>query len=259
MNEEELIFKKEGSIAILTINREKALNALNRDVLLKMEEIFSLLEREDGVVVVVITGAGKKAFVAGADVREIKEAGDKRSELIHKGQEILFKIRNSEKVVIAAVNGYALGGGFELAMACDLRIASENARFGFPEVKLGLMPGYGGTQLLPRLAGVGRAKYIIFSGEMLTATEAYQFGVIEKVVSSEALMEEVNALAQKIALNGPFAVKACKRAINRGIELPLPDALRLELKEYDRIAQSQDAEEGINAFLEKRAPTFKGR
>ncbi len=259
MNGEELIFKKEGPIATLTINREKALNALNRDVLLKMEEMFSALEHEDGVVVVVITGSGKKAFVAGADIKEIKEAGDKRTELIRKGQEVLFKVRNSEKVVMAAVNGFALGGGFELALACDIRIASENARFGFPEVKLGLMPGYGGTQLLSRLAGIGRAKYMIFSGEMLTAAEAYQFGLVEKVVSGDALMEEVNTIAKKISSNGPFSVKACKRAINRGIELSLMDALKLELEEYDKVSHSQDAEEGINSFLEKRTPSFKGR
>jgi enoyl-CoA hydratase len=259
LNEKDLIFKREGPIVTLTINREKALNALNQNVLSQIEKIFSELESEDEVIVVVITGAGNKAFAAGADVREIKEAGDKRTELISQGQRVLSKIRNSEKVVIAAVNGYALGGGFELALACDLRIASENARFGFPEVKLGLMPGYGGTQLLPRLAGVGKAKYLIFSGEMLTATEAYQFGLVERVVSSEALMEEVNTIAKKIASNGPFAIKACKRAINRGIECPLVDGLKIELEEYDRVSHSQDAEEGINSFLEKRTPTFKGR
>ncbi len=259
MDGEELIFKKEGSVATLTVNREKALNALNSDVLLKMEEIFSTLEYEDGIIVVIITGAGNKAFVAGADVKEIKEAGNKRTEIIRKGQEIFYKIRNSSKVVIAAVNGYALGGGCELAMVCDLRIASENARFGFPEVKLGLMPGYGGTQLLSRLVGVGKAKYMIFSGEILTAADAYHFGLVEKVVRSETLMEEVSLLAKKIASNGPFAVKACKRAINKGIELPLLEALMLELKEYDRVSHSQDAEEGIASFLEKRPPTFKGR
>jgi enoyl-CoA hydratase len=197
--------------------------------------------------------------VAGADVKEIKEAGDKRTELIRNGQEIFSKIRNSSKVVIAAINGYALGGGCELAMACDIRIASENARFGFPEVKLGLMAGYGGTQLLPRLLGPGRAKYIMITGEMLTAAEAYQFGLVEKVCKSEDLMEEVKALAKKIITNGPFAIKACKRAISRGMNLPLDDALRLELEEYSKVAHSKDAEEGIAAFLEKRKPTFKGR
>ena len=259
MSQEDLTFRKEGNVSYITIHREESLNALNGSILMKLDQIFSDLEYEDEVLVVVITGAGRKAFVAGADVREIKEAGDKRTELISKGQEIFSKIRNSSKVVIAAVNGFALGGGCELALACDIRIASENARFGFPEVKLGLMPGYGGTQLLPRLTGIGRAKYIIFSGEMFTAVEAYQFGLVDKVVSSDTLIEEVNGLAKRIAANGPFAVKACKRAINHGNQLLLDDALRLELQEYNKVAHSKDAEEGIAAFLEKRRPSFKGK
>ena len=259
MSQEDLTFRKEGNVAYITIHREESLNALNGSILMKLDQIFSDLEYEDEVLVVVITGAGRKAFVAGADVKEIREAGDKRTELISKGQEIFSKIRNSSKVVIAAVNGFALGGGCELALACDIRIASENARFGFPEVKLGLMPGYGGTQLLPRLTGIGRAKYIIFSGEMFTAVEAYQFGLVDKVVSSDTLIEEVNGLAKRIAANGPFAVKACKRAINHGNQLLLGDALRLELQEYNKVAHSKDAEEGIAAFLEKRRPSFKGK
>lgn len=259
MSQENLTLGKEGNVAYITIHREESLNALNGSILMKLDQIFSDLEYDDEVLVVAITGAGDKAFVAGADVREIKEAGDKRTELITKGQQIFSKIRNSSKVVIAAVNGFALGGGCELALACDIRIASENARFGFPEVKLGLMPGYGGTQLLPRLTGMGRAKYVIFSGEMFTAVEAYQFGLVDKVVSSDTLKEEVSALAKKIAANGPFAVKACKRAINHGIQLLLDDALRLELQEYNKVSDSKDAEEGITAFLEKRRPNFKGK
>lgn len=259
MNEEEVIFRKDGAVAHVMVNREKALNALNSHVLARLDQIFSALENEEEVSVVVITGAGQKAFVAGADVREIKEAGDKRAELVRRGQEILSKIRNSSKVVIAAVNGFALGGGCELALACDMRIASEDAKFGFPEVKLGLMAGYGGTQLLPRLTGAGKAKYVIFSGEMITAHEAYQFGLVEKVVRCDGLMEEVNALANKIAANGPFAVKACKRAINRGVDLPLNEALRIELEEYGGVARSMDAEEGLAAFLEKKPPKFKGK
>ena len=252
MDEEDLILTKEGAIAYITINREKALNALNSATMQRLEQIFSDdLEVDDKVVIVVITGAGQKAFVAGADVKEIKEAGDKRTELIKKGQEILSRIRNSNKVVIAAINGYALGGGCELAMACDIRIASENAMFDFPEVKLGLMPGYGGTQLLPRFIETGKAKCMMFTGEMLTAADAYKFGLVEKVCKSESLLEEVNTLARKIATNGPLAVKACKKAINRGIGLPIDDALKLELQEYDKVARSKDAEEGIAAFLEK--------
>jgi len=256
---EEVIFRKEGAVAYIIINREKALNALNSSVIAELEQIFSELEHKDEVLIIIITGSGSKAFVAGADVKEIKEAGEKRTELIRRGQEVLFKIRNSSKVVIAAVNGFALGGGCELALACDIRIASENAKFGFPEVKLGLMAGYGGTQLLPRLIGTSKAKYVMLTGEMLTASEAYQFGLVEKVCSSESLMSEVNALARKIALNGPFAIRAYKRAIHRGVELRLNDALGVEMEEYDKVARSEDAEEGIAAFLEKRTPTFKGK
>ena len=259
MDGADLIYEKKGAFAYLTVNREKALNALNQGIMTRLDQIFSELEQDDRVIIVVITGAGNKAFVAGADVREIKEAGDRRTELISKGQQIFSKIRSSSKVVIAAVNGFALGGGCELALSCDIRIASENAKFGFPEVKLGLMPGYGGTQLLPRLIGVGRAKYTILSGEVLSASEAWQSGLVEKICPPGRLMEEVDILAKRIAANGPFAVRACKRGISRGIELSLVDALRLELEEYDRVARSKDAEEGIAAFLEKRMPAFTGR
>ena len=252
MNGEDVIFEKAGAIAYITINREKALNALNSSVMMKLDQIFSKLEHEDEIIAVVITGAGQKAFIAGADVKEIKEASDKRAELILRGQKTFSKIRDSRKVVIAAVNGYALGGGCELAMSCDTRIASENAKFGFPEVKLGLMAGYGGTQLLPRLIGPGRAKYMMLSGEMLTAAEAYQYGLVEKVCSSEVLMEEVNSLAKKISSNGPSAIRACKMAINEGYELSLDEGLKIELQEYGKIACSEDAEWRMTAFLEKK-------
>jgi len=258
MSPEEVILSKEGKVAYLLIRREKALNALNLNVMTRLDQIFSELENDEEVLVIIITGAGSRAFVAGADIHEIKEAGDKRTEVIRKGQEIFFKIRNSSKVVIAAVNGYALGGGCELAMACDIRIASENAKLGFPETTLGLMPGYGGTQFLPRLIGMGRSKYMIFSGESLTATEAYQFGLVDKVCTLETLMDGVNRLAKKIASNGPFAVKACKRAIHKGVEFPLEEALRIEMEEYDRVAHSKDAEEGITSFIQKKMPTFTG-
>lgn len=254
----DVILSKQGPVAYVTINREKAYNALNSAVIESVEQIFLDLERDESVMVVVITGAGQKAFIAGADIKEIREAGVTRTELVKKGQEIFSKIRNSSKVVIAAVNGYALGGGCELALCCDIRIASKNARFGLTEVKLGLMPGYGGTQLLPRFIGTGAAKYLIFSGEMITAEEAYRIGLVERVCSSEALMEEVDELASKISSNGHFAVRACKRAINFGTQLSIDDALKLELEIYDKVARSADAEEGIAAFLEKRSPTFMG-
>jgi enoyl-CoA hydratase len=210
-------------------------------------------------MVVIMTGAGEKAFVAGADVKEIKEAGQDRHALIKRGQEILTMIRNSSKVVIAAVNGYALGGGCELALSCDIRFASENARFALPEAKLGLMPGYGGTQLLTRTVGTSRAKYMMFSGAMLSADEAFQFGLVEKVCAKETLMEEVKTFAQRVTNNGPMAVRGIKVAIDGGIERSLKDALDFEFEEYTRVAYSDDAEEGMTAFMEKRSPSFKGK
>ena len=255
----DVIFKVEDSIAYITINRERAYNALNNSIMERLGEIFVQLEDDSEVRVVIITGVGQKAFVAGADVKEIKDAMAKRPELIKKGQEIFSRIRRSSKVVIAAVNGYALGGGLELMLACDIRIASENAKFGLPEAKLGLMPGYGGTQLLPRLVGIGRAKYIMFTGNMISANDAYYFGLVEMVCRSENLMEEVNALAKKICSNGFLAVQACKRAIDAGAELAVDDALETELEEYSKVALSSDAEEGIIAFLEKREPVFTGK
>ena len=257
--EEKVILRKEGNIAFMTINREKAYNALNSAIMERLGEIFSDVAEDQGIMAVVITGAGQKAFVAGADVKEIRDAGDQRTELIAKGQEVFARIRNSSKAVVAAVNGFALGGGCELAMSCDIRFASENAKFGLPETRLGLMPGYGGTQLLQRLVGVGMAKYLIFSGEMISAHEAHRCGLVQRVCTSENLMEEATALARQISSNGPFAIKACKRAIHGGSVLSLDDALKLELQTYDTVARSADAEEGMAAFLEKKTPTFKGR
>jgi enoyl-CoA hydratase len=256
MDKESVVFKKEGAIASITINREEALNALNDGIMQKIDAIFRDLETDNSVIVAVITGAGEKAFIAGADVREIKEAGKGRTAFITKGQHVLSRVRTSSKIVIAAVNGYALGGGCELALACDFRIASENAKFGLPESTLGVMAGYGGTQLLTRLVGPGRAKYMMFSGAMLTAAEAYQFGLVDKVCSKETLMDEAHALARKIALCGPLSLKGTKRAIDEGIEMPLEEALKFELEIYDKVSNSQDAEEGLSAFLEKRKPVF---
>ena len=259
MDKDWVIFKKEGAVAYITINREEALNALNDSIMQKIDGIFRDLEADDSIIVVIITGAGEKAFIAGADVREIKEAGNGRTAFITKGQHVLSKVRTSTKVVIAAVNGYALGGGCELALACDFRMASENAKFGLPESTLGVMAGYGGTQLLTRLVGPGRAKYMMFSGAMLTAAEAYQFGLVDKVCSKEALMDEANALARKIALCGPLSLRGTKIAIDEGIEMTLDEALKLELEIYDKVSNSQDAEEGLSAFLEKRKPIFRGK
>jgi enoyl-CoA hydratase len=259
VNGEEISFRKEDGVAYVTIKREEALNALKWSIMQGLDELFAALEKDDKVVAVVITGAGQKSFVAGADVKEIQDAGEGRTVLITKGQQIFSTIRNSSKVVLAAINGYALGGGLELALACDIRIASDSARFGLPEAKLGLMPGYGGTQMLSRLAGTGMAKWMMFTGEMLTAAEALQCGLVQKVCSREALLEEAGSMAKKIAVNGPFALRAIKRAINRGIELDLDTALKVELEEYDKVAHSQDAMKGMEAFFAKKNPVFTGR
>ncbi len=259
MGNEVVLFAKDGAVAYLTVNRGAALNALNNEVMLRFEEIFKSLETDEAIKVVVITGSGSKAFVAGADVKEVKEAGKGRTALIAKGQQIISGISASSKVVIAAVNGYALGGGCELALACDLRIASENAKFGLPEATLGVMAGYGGTQRLSRLVGPGRAKYIMFSGAMMSAAEACAWGLVEKVYPADTLMEEVKALALKISSMGPVAIRGCKNAVDGGMQLSLEKALRYEIEIYDKVANSEDAEEGLSAFLEKRKPVFRGK
>ena len=256
---EEVICRKEGRVAHITINREEALNALNSKIMQRLDELFIELEFDQDVVAVVITGSGQKSFVAGADVKEILDAGEERTPLITKGQHIFSRIRNSSKVVIAAINGYALGGGLELALACDIRIASQNAKFGLPEAKLGLMPGYGGTQMLSRICGVGMAKWMMFTGTMLGAAEAEQCGLVQKVCGMESLAEEADGIARKIALNGPFALKAIKRAVNRGSELDIEEAMKVELEEYDKVAHSQDAIAGIEAFFAKKSPVFNGK
>ncbi len=259
MSSEEVLYRKEEKVAYITINREAALNALNSRIMQRLDEIFAELENDGETVVALITGAGQKSFVAGADVKEILDAGEKRTALITGGQHVFSRIRNSSKIVIAAINGFALGGGLELALACDIRIASENAKFGLPEAKLGLMPGYGGTQMLPRVCGIGTAKWMMFTGNMLTASEAALCGLVQQVCSPESLMEAASGAAKKIAANGPFSLRAIKRAINRGTEVDLDQALKIELEIYDTVARSQDAIAGIEAFFSKKSPVFTGK
>jgi enoyl-CoA hydratase len=258
MDQGELIIKKDGRVVSITIKRESALNALNAHILEKLSVAFEDVKEDKSIGVVVITGFGRKAFVAGADVREIKDAGATRTAFIRRGQDILSQIRTSPKIVIAAINGYALGGGCELALACDIRIASDRARIGMPEVSIGVMAGYGGTQLLSRLVHPGTAKYLIFSGAIVTAREALDMGLVERVYPADLLMQEVGELAHKIAFAGPIALECSKRAIDAGTGLPLTEALKCELEEYDKVARSRDAEEGLSAFLEKRKPVFSG-
>jgi enoyl-CoA hydratase len=254
----EIVVERKGPVVHLVINRPEVFNALNRGVLEELGSIFQALEGDKSAIVVLIRGAGEKAFVAGADIREIKEAGRKRVDLIREGQRVFSLIRKSAKVVLAVVNGYALGGGCELALSCDIRLASENSRFAFPEPKLALMPGFGGTQLLPRLVGVGRAKWMLLTGQMIDAQEAFRIGLVDRVFPPEKLLEEAQALADRISGLGPMALRGIKRAIERGMHLSLDEALECELDEYGIVAVTQDAEEGMDAFTERRTPIFRG-
>ncbi|MGQ0713518.1 MAG: enoyl-CoA hydratase-related protein [Gemmatimonadaceae bacterium] len=247
-------------VATLTVNRPDKLNALND---LTVEElgraIEEIRERHD-VAGAVLTGAGTKAFVAGADIAELAKQGplEGRSRA-RRGQHVLRRIETSPKPVIAAINGFALGGGCELAMACHVRIASDNAKFGQPEVKLGIGPGYGGSQRLPRLVGQGRALELILLGEMITAAEAHRIGLVNAVVPAGDLLRVAGEMMRKILANAPIAVALSIEAVVRGMELPLEDALLLEADQFGLLAATDDMREGMSAFLEKRSPRFTGR
>jgi len=259
MDFKNLLFKKEGNIGILSFNRPKVLNALNTDVLQELDEAIDQIEKDEDIYVVIITGEGK-AFVAGADIAEMKdktaEEGRRFGEL---GSKVFRKIELIEKPVIAAVNGFALGGGCELAMSCDIRIAGEKAKFGQPEVGLGITPGFAGTQRLPRLVGSAKAKELIFTGNMIDAKEAEKIGLVNSVAPQEELMEEALKMAKKIASNGQIAVKYSKAAINRGINCDLDTANEIEKDLFGLCFATEDQKEGMDAFLSKRKPEFKNK
>lgn len=256
MDFQNLLMKKEGNVGILSFNRPKVLNALNTSVLQELEEAIDQVHKDEDIYVLIITGEGK-AFVAGADISEMKDktAGQGRA-FGDLGSRIFRKIELMEKPVIAAVNGFALGGGCELAMSCDIRIAGEKAKFGQPEVSLGITPGFAGTQRLPRLVGVAKAKELIFTGNMVKAMEAEKIGLVNKVVPQEELMDEALKMAKKIASNGQIAVKYSKAAINRGINCDLDTAVEIEKDLFGLCFATEDQEEGMSAFLEKRTPEF---
>jgi len=250
--------QKEERIAILKVNRPEALNALNESVLKQMDAAIEDLEKDDTVDVVIITGEGK-AFVAGADIVAMKDLNAEQGRLWgNLGQKVFRKIETMSKPVIAAVNGFALGGGCELAMACDIRIASEKAKFGQPEVGLGITPGYSGTQRLPRLVGVAKAKELIFTGEMISADEAERIGLVNKVVKHEDLLAEAKEMAKKILKNAQKAVRYSKMAINRGIETDIDTGIEIEANLFGLCFATKDQKEGMSAFVEKRNPEFKG-
>ncbi len=250
----------EEGIAILKINRPKVLNALNRATLLEIQRALKELEKDPEVRVLIITGEGEKAFVAGADISEMAPMNPKEAlEFSKLGHETLSLIEEFPSPVIAAVNGYALGGGLELVLACDIILASENARLGLPEVTLGICPGFGGTQRLPRLIGKARAKELIFTGEMIDAKKAYEFGIVNKVVPQDKLLDEAKEIARKIAKNGPLAVRAAKRLVEKGLETSLRSGEAMEIEAWANLFATEDQKEGMKAFLEKRKPEFKAR
>ena len=257
---ENLLYEKKGAIAYVTLNRPKVLNALNQRT---WENLRTALEdaRDDTQVRgVILTGAGDKAFIAGADISELSHVTAIEAEKSSTyGQEVLNLVENLGKPVIAAVNGFALGGGCETAMACTIRVASEHAKFGQPEVTLGLIPGGGGTQRLPRLIGKGRALQIILSGEMISAQEAFRIGLVNEVVPAAELTTRAEAILKRIFSNAPVAVKYSLEAVNKGMETSQAEGLSLEASLFGLCAGTEDKKEGTSAFLEKRKPQFQGR
>jgi enoyl-CoA hydratase len=246
-------------IATLTVSRPDKLNALDGQTMDELERAIGELEARTDVGGIIVTGAGR-AFVAGADISELATQSPAEAlERARKGQRIFSRFEESAKPVLAAVNGFALGGGCELAMACHMRIASEAARFGQPEVKLGLLPGYGGTQRLPRLVGTGRALALLLSGDMIDAQEALRIGLVDRVVPGESLLAEARALMGRILQNAPLALGQCIAAVLRGRDLPLREALEVEARAFGWLAGTEDAAEGTRAFLEKRAARFRGK
>ena len=254
-----LIFEVKDGLGFVTINREKSLNALNSELLAELKELFTSLKTEDSVKAVVVTGKGR-AFVAGADISEMKDLStmDLR-EMAIGGQRAMDAIEDLDKPVIAAVNGFALGGGCELAMACDIRLASEKAKFGQPEVNLGILPFFGGTQRLSRLVGKGMAKYMILSAEMIGAEDALKIGLVEKVYAEDQLFEEAEKLARLIMTKSPIGVKMAINAVNTGVNVDLKSGLAYEIESAVNCFASEDRTEGMRAFLEKETPDFKNR
>jgi enoyl-CoA hydratase len=247
------------NVAIVTINRPKALNALNTEVHLELSEAADIIDADSSILAVILTGAGEKAFVAGADIAEMQNKNVLEArEFSMLGNKVFSKIENLKIPVIAAVNGFALGGGCELAMACDIRIAGQKAKFGQPEVGLGIMPGFGGTQRLQRLVGEGIAKEILFTGEMINAERAYEIGLVNRVVDPSEVVAEAIKMAQTIASKSPLGIRFTKKAVNEGSNLDIERAVSLEAELFGSLFSTNDQKEGMSAFLEKRQAAFKG-
>lgn len=255
-----ILLTAENEIGILTINRPKALNALSTETLREIQAALREIENHPEWKVLILTGAGEKAFVAGADIAEMRGMNSMEALNFSKlGHLTLRMIQDLDRPVIAAVNGFALGGGTEIALACDFIYASENAKFGLPETTLGVFPGFGGTQRLPRLIGKAKAKELIFTGKMVSAQEAYEMGLVNRVLPLSSLMEETKRVALQIAGNGPVAVRLAKMVIDNGFNLDLAEACSLESYAFSITFTTEDQKEGMSAFLEKRKPSYKGR
>ena len=252
-------FSVSDRIATVTINRPDKLNALNKAVFADLVKVISEIGTRSDIGGAILTGAGR-AFVAGADISELERLDQRAAkELMLAGQGVFNSLESLSKPVIAAVNGFALGGGCELAMACHVRIAGDAAKFGLPEVKLGLIPGYGGTQRLARLVGKGRALQLLMTGEMIDAAEAYRIGLVNKVAQATDLMNAAQEMMKAMLANAPLALGSCIRAVNDGYDIPLREALGLEANLFGELSATEDKREGTRAFLEKRAPSFRGR
>jgi enoyl-CoA hydratase len=253
-----LLLDRRGAVTVLTVNRPDKMNAIDRETLGEIAEAVRAFTADPAQAALIVTGAGPKAFISGADIAELQPLGPSAAEAISRfGQSVMNLLEGSAKPVIAAVNGYAFGGGCELALACHIRIASENAVLGLPEVKLGIIPGYGGTQRLPRLVGMGRALELIVSARPVKADEAERIGLVNRVVPQEQLLDEAVKLAETILKNGPLAVEAALECVQRGMSLPLDQALRFESGRFGFLAASDDMHEGLQAFLDKRPAKFE--
>jgi enoyl-CoA hydratase len=254
-----ILQERRGSLAIIRLNRPTKLNALSREMVVGLTDTFEQLEKQTDVLVVILTGSGERAFCAGTDISELATLDEEAAlETSKRGQDVCERIERFQVPVIAAINGVAAGGGLELALACHIRIASNNAQFSLPEAKLGVIPGYGGTQRLAREIGKARALEMMLTNKTISADEARQIGLVNRVVEPAALLSEAESLATEIARMAPLAVRACLEAVTRGLELPLEDGLALEAKLFASLFATQDMREGTRAFLEKRPPVFRG-
>ena len=260
MTFENILFEKKNSIAYVTVNRPKVLNALNMATMEELRSAFTTIKDDREIRVAILTGSGEKAFIAGADIAELsRHDAVSAKEYTHRGQSVLDLIENLGKPVIACINGFALGGGCEIALACTIRLASETAKLGQPEVKLGIIPGYGGTQRLPRLVGKGIAMQLLLAGEMINAQEALRIGLVNEVTPAPDLIPRAEALAQKIIANAPLAVQYAMEAVNKGLDMSLSEGLYLEATLFGICCATEDKTEGTTAFLEKRPAQFKGK